>query len=955
MKRKFINGLLMAAMVFASTSTFVSCKDYEEENYATLIEKLANEDVALKEYVDTEIGILKGWVQSNYVDLTTFNLLKDKVDDINSCECNWSDTAWMHNRIAELLSQVDDLEKKTKDLGSNASIKDDTGKDWTLIDIANKLAELTGELGGFYKVSNSEWTELQNTLNELKNRPYGEGYDDTPIKNRLSIIEDTLALWSPKLTQAFENAAYAKGLAERDSARIDALTDSLAKYTPLTQFYDSCAALRAYSDELYAKAYELVQNVNTVVNERIDLAIRDTDLKIGELRDEFQAADSVLQDQIDSLVADVADLTEKLENLTTRVDQIEDAFKKQVTGIIIQETYNPAVGSFVTPLGVELNTLVAYYGKAEQAFDFPAFETGKFITDWSAADKADLLQSIQALGDIQGSISKVKDQILLGDEGNAGTLYLTVNPNTVDFTGKMVTLENSQAQVAPVTLSPLEKTDHVKTVGWTRAADNGFYAAKATISAEDIKSGKTTARVDFSNSKDAIKAIYNNPSRATIKAGLKSFAKDLFTQSSDILDANAVKATYTTNLNGEEQTHSVYSEYKVAVFTVNPLSFNTGVGINVSRIPGVDRVENLIGTLINRVNVEGIINIGELPNLDLSGLNINITLDTTKIENYKIEYHLTIPAKEFSFEGKSISVKDTLHTYLAASDETTTGFYYDENGTFVDAETGDKYSYGYVPMGDRIYYQYTTPAGKVYYPMLTGVAYLSEDGTGINFTIEDQTFTTDEYNVDIDKTVNLRKMIQEISDQISASTTDVNTKLADLSNYVNKINDMLVEVRNINNKISDVKDDAKNLILSYIDKANDRLAGYINQFNRAMQPVAFVEAADGLHRLSQAQSLPSHLKSANLQLYPTTWNAEIVSPAYKKFVAVTKAIKAGANDQNEVSAINSSNDLLKVFDGAGKTNVNINGLKAGYIYEIAYLAVDFHGVIAARKYYVTVD
>jgi hypothetical protein len=253
----------------------------------------------------------------------------------------------------------------------------------------------------------------------------------------------------------------------------------------------------------------------------------------------------------------------------------------------------------------------------------------------------------------------------------------------------------------------------------------------------------------------------------------------------------------------------------------------------------------------------------------------------------------------------------------------------------------------------------TVLGGYVFTPRtLRGVGVLSEDGTGINFTISDQTFTTDPVNVDIHQEVDLKSLIQKLSNQISASTAPVNTKLTELSNYINKVNDMISEVNNISNKVSDIKDDIQTRINNAIDRINNRAVSYINRLNTVMQPVMLVEAANGPSRISQAYTLPSHLASNNLQLLPTTMNGELLAPAYKKFVAVLKAIKndgSNANDAAEAKRLNEDNDLLKVFDGGGKKAVKVEGLKSGYIYEIVYMAADYRGLVAARKYYVTVD
>ena len=64
MKRKFINGLLLVALMFASTSAFVSCKDYEEENYSDLLSKLGDTNKSLRDYVDLKIAGLQGEIDA---------------------------------------------------------------------------------------------------------------------------------------------------------------------------------------------------------------------------------------------------------------------------------------------------------------------------------------------------------------------------------------------------------------------------------------------------------------------------------------------------------------------------------------------------------------------------------------------------------------------------------------------------------------------------------------------------------------------------------------------------------------------------------------------------------------------------------------------------------------------------------------------------------------------------
>ena len=56
MKKKIINGLLFAVALVAATSSFVSCKDYNGDNYAELQEKYAT----LQDAFDKQVAAMQG-------------------------------------------------------------------------------------------------------------------------------------------------------------------------------------------------------------------------------------------------------------------------------------------------------------------------------------------------------------------------------------------------------------------------------------------------------------------------------------------------------------------------------------------------------------------------------------------------------------------------------------------------------------------------------------------------------------------------------------------------------------------------------------------------------------------------------------------------------------------------------------------------------------------------------
>ena len=60
MKKKFINGMLLVAMFFATMGSFVSCKDCDEDAYA----ELAYQNASLKELVEAQVKALNDQIDA---------------------------------------------------------------------------------------------------------------------------------------------------------------------------------------------------------------------------------------------------------------------------------------------------------------------------------------------------------------------------------------------------------------------------------------------------------------------------------------------------------------------------------------------------------------------------------------------------------------------------------------------------------------------------------------------------------------------------------------------------------------------------------------------------------------------------------------------------------------------------------------------------------------------------
>jgi len=188
----------------------------------------------------------------------------------------------------------------------------------------------------------------------------------------------------------------------------------------------------------------------------------------------------------------------------------------------------------------------------------------------------------------------------------------------------------------------------------------------------------------------------------------------------------------------------------------------------------------------------------------------------------------------------------------------------------------------------------------------------------------------------------------------------VNDMLDDLNNIVDDVNDMIAKINSYQEKIDTKIDTYMDKVVSFVNKINKKIVGFVNSTNQRLQPTLIASDGTGAKMLSEAKNYPTVFTGSNLSLVPTTWTLELVVPIAKKHVAVTdviygnKSAKDGDSScKSELSRVNDSPTLNVVLPGEQR-RAYVTNLKSGYTYEIAYSALDFHGKMSTRKYYITI-
>lgn len=255
-----------------------------------------------------------------------------------------------------------------------------------------------------------------------------------------------------------------------------------------------------------------------------------------------------LEDKFKTLDKKVSDEAEAQEALNEAYNTAFDyLINKNLQNIAINATENPVLGYYNAAfLGSKLNLVSSFYGTAAQA-----------SLDWGI-EKNDFLNN-----------------------GDAGKIYITLNPNEIDpecITDlKLVDSQGNEAK--GFKLGDIQTTDKVLTYGFTKAASaNGFY--EVPVLATD------PANDDFSLNKGELKeaaknviAKLQNPKKSNLN--LSQIATTLYRSVNNQLKAYTVKASYVLYdpTQPVEKRFVVKSQvaptYDMAAFAVKPLSFNT--------------------------------------------------------------------------------------------------------------------------------------------------------------------------------------------------------------------------------------------------------------------------------------------------------------------------------------------------------------------------------------------
>lgn len=636
---------------------------------------------------------------------------------------------------------------------------------------------------------------------------------------------------------------------ESDSA-YDTSVSQIAKLTELNKWLgelkETNSDLASAIDARIQANMEVIKDGVFADKERIEAAIQGSQA-YQNLKGTVEGVDSRVSALERLRLTDSIAAKKITDALNQRLDSVSGSLNKalnilleqKLDGITVNATENPVTGYWNASFtGLNLKLASSFYGVAADGNE-----------DWD-----------------------VKANQVLGKGGNAGYLYVSLNPTEIDPSLVKVELVNSQGEPAKgFKLGDIDNTDKVLTFG-TKAASvsaNGFYQVPVIASDPQNDGVEFDKGALAAAAKNALNEL-RNPKENDLD--LSMIASALY-KNIPVLTAYGVKAEYylynpdTQNLELHKTIKHAVSDYDIAAVAVKPVSFNF--------------------------------------------LKDNATLD--KLSDWAVEnFRLPSLSSKLDKFADALDVKVTLsadkqninvYTIVALMDVT------------AQQDPTTKSVWFYKKDGEKI------EGSEIKNAELTTVTTTTLDtGTGVHTQNVYKITTTD----------------STIADVVAELNTQIAGKLEPIKNDINKVGDKWENV------------------IAKVNPLLKKVASKIGSANKLLQPtILYVDQNGNPNTLSTIGGRldTRFVGTGATTLYPTSWTAELLAPAYKKSISV-KAVKDENKGGATVTLTDGKTSAAEPFDGS-INKVIFNATKTGK-YIIVYKAIDYSGVEVEKTFNVNV-
>ena len=661
-------------------------------------------------------------------------------------------------------------------------------------------------------------------LNALKTKVDGQGEKIDDLLSRVATAEDKLnsLIWIVD----YESELRAWALAQKD----DQLLDYLYGLKSVCPDYEDLVTKQYLAQYCSADTKEFVDAIEDCINKKIAEYCKLEGLQSVE---DFMNLVNKIPEFVEVAV-------QKLTELEGQDKLFQARFDNLVTGIKVDMVKNHVFGMLNTPFGLKTSVLGAFYGENTSNIDeFPSTRKAYFAGSSASLDGITLTGATHEIGELKS---------------DAGEIFVTVNPDTVDFSGYALDLVSRSGKAAPG-ITPLALiADNTPVTTRATGVSNGQGGYAARVEVKDPEAIKLN--LDVKELARVAKNTWTNL-RHNHTVDVKGLAETIYKS----FDGSAPQDYYAVR----SDKHAVTGDYQISAFAFKPLGFATLDNVDLTKynVPQIPSLEDKLGAYIKNITFDDI-TVGEIKAMEViaaeGGINIIKVLDETGTD-----ITASLADGENNVKG-ALKIENTIEGYAVT-----------------------------VPFTKVVREEVTAGSGLYKY-----TATISVDG------------------------------VQDLVDQIN-----------------NTIQDKITSVKNTaTSKLAAIDTKIINRLNKVVNVFNDKF----HNLNYYLQPMMFVGDDNGdLFRLSEvlaaATPVAANGNSAQLWFHPTSGTAELLAPAYMKYVEV-QTIQGGKatindTDKNNITFNGKDNALLVKFEKG--------------VYRVIYQAVDFYGYTSTKVYYVNVN
>lgn len=491
MRKKILSALLLGLFTVASTSTFVSCKDYDDD-VKNLQEQITTNDTNLKKLVEDKIALVNAEIEKTNKaisdaeeaykaadeelqkkidaankaitdgDKATLDAAKKAVEDaMVTVSTTYATKAELEKAQQDLTAAYEKADKVLNDK-IDAKVEELVLADKALDDAVKKAQKRADDAYTFAESISNDLKANYATKKELSDAVTKLNATIGDVKKELT---DLINANTNKITDLDTRLGIAEGKITAAEGRITANESAISKLDSLTKVHTADLAklnsrLPQVADSLkvlYGKVADLKTSLETVADTLSQNYRAAVNAAVAQLRNDVKDSLNPIRIDINNLGTRV---TTEVGRLDGNIEKANDSIDVVAANLKAVDNRVVAIESRLAVISGDLSNLITsiiYNGQTSKAIRYGEVTDEKVVFPYDGKENA---------------VTFKQGDVIMSSEG--GYIYSTINPAQIDFTGSSVKVVNSRNEESTlVSLGVAEvvtKDDPILTI--TRATQN---------------------------------------------------------------------------------------------------------------------------------------------------------------------------------------------------------------------------------------------------------------------------------------------------------------------------------------------------------------------------------------------------------------------------------------------------------------------------------------------------